>query len=195
MRQGDLDRAVALGEESLALSRQLGSPVLVGRALTALGWAIALRGDPARAITLYDEALALARPLGLHHHIALTLIFRGDALRATGDPAGAAASYRESLALVGASSDLFAIAGSLEGLGLVAASRGQPACAARLLAAGAAQSEASGIPVTIAQRESRERALADLRAALGEAAFAAAWAAGQALPVEQVIAEALDETN
>ena len=38
-----------------------------------------------------------------------------------------------------------------------------------------------------------DRHVAALRTALGEAAFGAAWAAGQALTREQAIAEALDE--
>ena len=36
-----------------------------------------------------------------------------------------------------------------------------------------------------------ERALANARAALGEAGFAAAWATGQALSTDQAVAEAL----
>jgi non-specific serine/threonine protein kinase len=40
-------------------------------------------------------------------------------------------------------------------------------------------------------RDAHERRLAALRTALGEAAFAAAWAEGQAMPLEQVIAAAL----
>ena len=43
-----------------------------------------------------------------------------------------------------------------------------------------------------ADRADHDRDLATVRAALGEAVFAAAWAEGQALTLEQVIAEALD---
>ncbi|HEY7831958.1 MAG TPA: tetratricopeptide repeat protein [Ktedonobacterales bacterium] len=191
LRQGNLDRAVAIGEETLALSRQIGSPVLVGRALLSLGVAVAFRGDPARAATLYDEALAVLRPVTLRHHIALTLNYRGDALRDLGDLGGATASYREGLALGAEFGDHFSIAGGLEGLGMVAAARAQPERAARLLAAGAAQSAATEFQRTTAQRDTRERTLADLRAALGDDAFAVAWAAGQALPIDQAVAEAL----
>ena len=35
-----------------------------------------------------------------------------------------------------------------------------------------------------------DRTVADVRARLGEPAFAAAWAAGRALPLAQVVAEA-----
>jgi hypothetical protein len=38
-----------------------------------------------------------------------------------------------------------------------------------------------------------DRVLAACRAALGDAAFGAAWAAGQALTLEQAVAEALGE--
>jgi hypothetical protein len=38
-----------------------------------------------------------------------------------------------------------------------------------------------------------DRSLAALRTALGEAVFAVAWAAGQALPLEEAVAEAFDD--
>ena len=44
-----------------------------------------------------------------------------------------------------------------------------------------------------AERAEYEQVLAGLRAALGEPAFAAAWAEGEAMPLEQALAQALDE--
>ena len=43
------------------------------------------------------------------------------------------------------------------------------------------------------QRADFERIVSAVRAQLGEEEFAAAWAEGQATPVEQIIAEALEE--
>jgi hypothetical protein len=42
-----------------------------------------------------------------------------------------------------------------------------------------------------AERAEYEQVLAGLRAALGEPAFAAAWAEGEATPLEQALADAL----
>ena len=44
-----------------------------------------------------------------------------------------------------------------------------------------------------ATRATYERLLAQVRAQLGESAFAAAWASGEALSLEQAIAEALED--
>jgi hypothetical protein len=65
--------------------------------------------------------------------------------------------------------------------------------AARLCGAAAALREAIGAPLSAAERTDFDRTVAAVRAALGEEAFAAVWACGQALPLEQAIAEALGE--
>jgi DNA-binding NarL/FixJ family response regulator len=83
------------------------------------------------------------------------------------------------------------ITASLIGLAATAALRGRPERAARLGAAAEALCEASGAtplpPFQAIHTQTAEAA----RAELGEAAFAAAWAAGQALPADGAIAEAL----
>ena len=58
--------------------------------------------------------------------------------------------------------------------------------AARLLGAAEAHLDGS-VP-------EHERAAAAVRAQMGAAAFEAAWSAGRAAPLEQIIAEALEET-
>jgi hypothetical protein len=86
----------------------------------------------------------------------------------------------------------------LENLALTAAAAGKGAQAeraARLLGAAAALSEAIGAPQVLRGQEETERTVAPARAALGEEAWAAAFAAGQALSLEEAIAEALKETD
>jgi hypothetical protein len=78
---------------------------------------------------------------------------------------------------------------ALAQLAAVAAAQGQPLKAARLLGAAAVLHEASANP----QRLDHDRQAADLRAALGEAAFAAAWAEGRAMPLEAAVSLALQE--
>jgi hypothetical protein len=51
---------------------------------------------------------------------------------------------------------------------------------------------AIGAPLPPAERALYERAVADARAALGDDAFAVAWAHGHALSLERAIAEALE---
>jgi hypothetical protein len=54
---------------------------------------------------------------------------------------------------------------------------------------------ALGAPLPLVERAGYERAVADLRAALGEAQFAEAWAAGWTLSLEGAIAEAVGGTG
>ena len=51
--------------------------------------------------------------------------------------------------------------------------------------------EAGGFTVAPEERGDDERLLATVRAVLGQAAFATAWATGRALPIEHVVADAL----
>ena len=80
------------------------------------------------------------------------------------------------------------------GLARTAAAAGRPQRAARLLGAAEAVGEALGAPVQMGERAGYERAVTLVRAALGEKALAAAWAAGRALPPAQAVAEALTPT-
>jgi hypothetical protein len=71
--------------------------------------------------------------------------------------------------------------------------QGQLERAARLFGAGAVLRERLGADLPAIGRRSHDRGVAAVRAALGDADFEAAWAAGQALSLEQAIAEALQE--
>ena len=70
----------------------------------------------------------------------------------------------------------------------VGCGQGQPARAARFLGA----TESLVVDGTAAWHFAHEHFVATVRAQLDEATFAAAWAEGQALTLEQAIAEALN---
>jgi len=61
---GDYARAAALGEEALAVFRELGDKPEVALTLDMLSAPVGILGDPARARALTDESLALCRELG-----------------------------------------------------------------------------------------------------------------------------------
>jgi hypothetical protein len=108
-----------------------------------------------------------------------------------GDDARAETLLTESLTL---SRDLGArdlMAEGLLNLCQVAVTRGQAERAARLGGAAQAAREVLGLPLEPYEQAGQEQARAALRAALGEERFAVAWAEGQALSVEQALAEAL----
>jgi DNA-binding SARP family transcriptional activator len=82
---------------------------------------------------------------------------------------------------------------AVEAIAEVVSRQDHPRRAARWLAAAEAKREAMGAPVAPVDRNRYEAALDALRAALGEPVFAATWAEGRALPLEQAVAEALGE--
>jgi hypothetical protein len=65
--------------------------------------------------------------------------------------------------------------------------------AARLRGAAETRREASSVPLSPTEQATDEIDIATIRAALGEAAFEAAWAEGRAMTLEQAVAYALDE--
>jgi len=192
--QEDAEWATALLAESLALFREQEDRLGIGWALNHLGHVAQLQGKHAHATQLHEESLALFRGYGAQNlGIASAFQSLGEVALAHGDPVHATARYAESLALFRDLGDKGGMAWCLAGLGSVAALGGQLERAARLWGAAEAQREAIGARPAPAARLTYERALATARAQLGEAAFSAAWAAGQAMPLEQAMTEALGE--
>jgi len=70
---GELDRAIELGEQALAMSRDLGELWARGFALNYLGQAIWLRGDRARGEALAREAAACKHTLDDRNGLAIVL--------------------------------------------------------------------------------------------------------------------------
>jgi hypothetical protein len=103
------------------------------------------------------------------------------------------ASLQESLQLKREIGDKQGIAFSLEGLATIARLESRGDLAARLLGSAAALREAIGAPLPSAERTDYDRDVAAVRAQLGEAAFAKAWAEGRAMTLEPAIDYALKE--
>jgi hypothetical protein len=79
----------------------------------------------------------------------------------------------------------------LDALAGVASAAGQPAQAARLFGAAECLRESESIPLVSFLSAAYERDVVAAQAQMDAPAFAAAWAAGRAMPLEQAIAEAL----
>jgi hypothetical protein len=75
----------------------------------------------------------------------------------------------------------------------VALVQGHTLHAASLAGAAAALRDAIGVPLSPAEQTQHARYLEDVRQALGEAAFVAAWTAGQTLSLDDAISSALNE--
>jgi predicted ATPase len=193
--QGDAGRAAALYAECLARYRGLGDTQGIARALGNLGTVAHDQGDYGRARALYEESLALFRELGAKESIALTLICLGNVAHDHGDDGRAASRHEEAVALCRALGSKWLAAYGLEGLATVAGAAGQGERSARLFGAAAATRRLIGAPLPPRERPHYERLVAAARAHLDAAAFAAAWAAGEALSLEQAIAYALEQST
>jgi transcriptional regulator with XRE-family HTH domain len=163
----------------------------VAYTLNNLGDVARDQGEFPRAAALYEESLALQRDLGDRQSHVRTLVALGDVACACGDVARAAAWYTEGLTLSKALDDRWRMAFALEGLAGVALIAGHATRAARLLRTVADLRARVGSALLPAERSVYEATVAEVRAALGDAPFAAAWAAGAGLRPEQAIAEAI----
>jgi tetratricopeptide (TPR) repeat protein len=159
-------------------------------ALIHLGWAAYRRGEHERAAALLEQALARYRQIGYRWGIAWSLVSLGCVVQARGEYEQAATYLKEALQLsheVGARGML---AEALEGMAWLLVAQGH-ATAARVGGAAEALREALGATLHPLLHSGHERAVAAMCAALGEEVFAAAWEAGQAMTLEEAIAEAL----
>jgi hypothetical protein len=147
------------------------------------------------ADALLVESLAVFRAHGVKWGVAGALATLADVACMRGDDVRATALYRESLAFYRMSHSRLGTIGTLEGLARVAHRQGRLEEAIRLWAVTQAQREALGTPLWPVGRLAYERDLATLRAALGQEAFAAEWAAGRALTLDEAIEQALGESR
>jgi predicted ATPase/DNA-binding XRE family transcriptional regulator len=189
--RGDYDRASAFSEQSLTLSREIGDDWLSGITLINLGELARLCGDDARATRLYEESLALLRRVGDRLFVAIALGDLGQVAHDQRRYDQARAIHQESLELCRKLGSQRGIALCLEKLAGIAAERGQPERAARLLGAAEALRQASQAPMGAPDHADYERFVAAARAGLDERAFAATWAEGRAMTLEQAITCAL----
>jgi tetratricopeptide (TPR) repeat protein len=190
---GDLARARALFEEALEISRETGQVHKTIDYLADLAAIARCEGDFDTARSLYEESLGAWRDLGRAERPFPTLLGLGDLSWEAGDLTAADAFYQEALTPQRRVPIKACLAECLEGLAGVAAGQGSWEKAARLLGAAEALRDSSGAVILPHRRPAVERLLAEVRAALGEQEFAAAWAEGRAMSIEDAIRYALQE--
>jgi predicted ATPase/class 3 adenylate cyclase/predicted negative regulator of RcsB-dependent stress response len=188
---GDEQQATALLEEALAASRQIGDRWTEGRVLHALGDLALAQGDHALATGLNAEGLALLREVGDTSYVALATLRDGYLMFAQGNPVGAATRCREALTLSSSIGDTYAMAEGLETLGIILCDLRHAEPAVRALGAATVLRDAMGQSPRRVQLPVIDRAIATLRATLGDDTYAHAFEAGRTLPLEEAVAEAL----
>ncbi len=193
--RGEATAMRSLAEEAERLFRALGDRRMLAEPLLLLGDLEVQQGNAAAARARLEAVLAIAHELDDRYLAALALSTLGNAALLAHNTAAARRLFRESLRLYREVGSHYAIGLTLQGWAWVCYLEGQAAEAARLLGAAEGVRHAYGVPeFTLFQTDSEERSAA-VRAALGEEAFAAAWATGRALSLDEVFALALTEND
>ena len=190
--QGDYIAGRACHEESLAIRRRLGDQWGVAASLNSLGMVAELQGDYVGARVLQEESLALFQHLGDRPASAVLLNNLANNALHQGDDARARPLLERSLALFQQLGDKRGLVWGLESFARIAAGAEQWTQAVRLLGAAAARRAALGSPTEPDEQEEIDECLALAGRHLDPAAFAAAWAAGEAWSWEQALAAARD---
>ncbi|MCL6645785.1 MAG: tetratricopeptide repeat protein, partial [Dehalococcoidia bacterium] len=183
--------ARALGEESLAVAEAVGDDWLIAYAHHLLGIAAYIAADYPTARAYYTRSLAIRRELGYHEGIGIVQFLIGLVAVHEGDLVQACALFREALTIMRHLLGPWNQSMPLAALAYVAATQGQAMRAARLAGAVAALGDLHHTPLIPLSEELFQKGLAMARQALGETAYAAAWAEGRAMSLEQAVAEAL----
>ena len=180
--------AQALYAESLSLNRALGNPQKTGHALWCLARCGIAQGDYAQARALLEECGTLFRDLRDPWGLSAALALAGEAALQEGVHEQARPLLAEHLRLVTQMGLRRSAPWVLRCFGRLAAAQEEWMRAARVFGAADAF---QGAETLLSPAESS--ALAAARAALGEAAFAAAWSEGGASSLEQAAEEAVRE--
>lgn len=185
--QGNAAKAQILMEESLEIAKELGYKGDEGRGLQGLGMLFDYQGKPEMARMRLEESLVIWNELGDKEGMseALSRLARVEAHQ--GNIAAARALYERSLAVM-RDTQYSEIATCLEGLAGVVAVQGELVWAGQLWGAAEALREAEGEPIFPVYRAEYERVVSAAREALGEQAFAAAWATGRTMTPREALA-------
>jgi predicted ATPase/DNA-binding CsgD family transcriptional regulator len=194
--QGDHAAARQCFEESITVFRASGNRWGLAMPLVNLGGTLSRQGDYATAHSLAQEGLTILREMGDKTNGAGALELLGNVARAQGNYVEAQAFLKDSLVLRREVGENLGLARLLESCANLAVAQGQAAQATRLFGAAEALRETIGATV-ILYRDlvAYERNVATVRTELGEATFAATWAEGRVLTMEQAIATAEQVTT
>jgi predicted ATPase/DNA-binding SARP family transcriptional activator len=198
-RQGDYVGASELLERSLEIAQEIGHQHSITGPLNDLGILAYARGDYAAARRYHEACLAANRALDSRAGIAWSLCNLGETALSAGDPVEAQAFFVESLVLFVQLEHPLGVPECVRGLALAAGAQcdrlPQAQRAALLLGAAEILRETLGASIPRYNLPEYERHVADVRSALSEEAFAALWAQGRALTLEQATSYALHDTH
>jgi tetratricopeptide (TPR) repeat protein len=185
--QGSYATARLYLEQSLTIYEEIGDKVRRGGVLTRLGHVAIKQGNEMEAEELLTKALTLIRETGHLLNQVTPLDALGRLAQRQGDYAHARRLHEESLALSIEMDNLLRIALTLKAFACLAARQGQAQMAVSLF--GATEVYPPPSETTFDSNQPFHDQLLDMaRTQLGEDAFAAAWAAGKAMTLDEAVA-------
>jgi predicted ATPase/DNA-binding CsgD family transcriptional regulator len=188
--EGQLDLGEAFVVEAVDVARAGAGPFWHALGLSILATIARGRGEHDRALALLAESNAVCDAEHVGWPTALNLSLMGEIATDLGELDRAEALGREGLRLAWAIGERRYFAGALAGLARTVAARGDPKRGARLYGAVDAVLETTGGNLPITALPGFEPGRTAVRAELGEALFEMARAAGRALSLPDVVAEA-----
>ena len=187
----DLEAARAAYKECERAFRRCGDRDSEASALAQQGEVALLQDDLSRAGRLFERVRAIERELGDERDHPWRRHQEGKLATARGDFEAAESLLRRSLGAFEKSGHTPGLLQSLLALGCLAAASGDAPLAALLLSAHTAGRESLRLPPPLHWQAARDQALAQARAALGEAEFDAQCEEGAALTLPQAVEQAL----
>jgi len=188
--RGDWDHAAQLHAESAQLARELGDSWLLSIAVNNLGDIALNRGEYERALELFEESLAIGGERQDQDGLARAFVNLGFTTLMLGDIERARSLLRDGLIAAREIGQVEGFTYGFVGLG-AAYAREDPARAARLLGCADLLCEETASDLVQLEGRVRDETEAELRARLGEDAYAAVYAEGRALALEDALALAL----
>jgi hypothetical protein len=189
------ERATAVLLESLALAREVNDRWLQAWVLVNRGSMSFLDEDQAQADQYWSEGLLLAEAVGDRFLLGVLVADLGELALYRHEFVRARAFLKRGLMLILELGQKALVAPFLEAIAAVIGATGQPRLGVQLAGAAAALRETQLYPVEALDQRHYQLRITMARADLGAATFAAAWAEGQAMSLEQAIRCALEESD
>jgi predicted ATPase/predicted Ser/Thr protein kinase len=188
---GNIEKAAVYYEETLTTGRRLGLKRAVVGGLEGLGKVAFDQGDYARARAFYEEGLQIADELGQKSDFAISLAINLAELAAEEE------KFEEGRRLCIGSlrnsqevGDKESVTATLSVFAWLCFAEGKAERAAQLLGAVERMRETRGIAFSPRQRARHESRVTAIRGSLDQEVFAAAWARGKTMTIDEAVAYA-----
>jgi predicted ATPase/DNA-binding CsgD family transcriptional regulator len=187
------EEAAPVLDEALNLFREFDDHWELARTFNLKGELARIKDDYATAEQLYRQALTFYRELGNPWGVNIVLQNLGYVVQYRGDLEGAKVLFAESLNSSHELDDRFSIAGGLGGLAGIIGLQGEPERAIKLFGAAEALRATIGADIAEGDRLDYERSVAAARTLVDVETFERLWNQGRAMPLDQVINDALGD--